>query len=117
MNVTLKMLFVLFAVSAILVGGSMFVAVNAQNGEGQLGKDVASTFRDVIKHHQSDVEDFIFETKVIVANTTEARLDVIDFYTNDTLGAKIDEVNLEREALQRHNNHKDTQAIACVLRL
>jgi septal ring factor EnvC (AmiA/AmiB activator) len=64
-----------------------------------LGKDVANTFRDIIKHHQSDIEDFIFETKVSVANTTEAKLDVIDFYINDTLRAEIEEVKIKREEL------------------
>ena len=95
----LKGVFALFVVSAI-VGSCMFVAVNAQNNnEGQLGKDVASTFRDIVKRHQSDIEDFIFETKVIVATTAEARLALIDLYINDTLRAKIEKVNLEREAL------------------
>jgi septal ring factor EnvC (AmiA/AmiB activator) len=73
--------------------------VKAQNSAGTLGKDVANTFRDVIKHHQSDIEDFIFETKLLVANTTDAKLDVIDFYINDTLRAEIEEVKASREKL------------------
>ena len=99
MKVRSKSIFVLFVVSAILVVSSMLVSVNAQNGEGTLGKDISNAFRDIVKHHQSDVEDFIFETKVSVANTKEAKLDVIDGYINDTLKAEIEEVNLEREAL------------------
>lgn len=99
MNVRSKSIFVLFVVSAILVVSSMLVSVNAQNGEGTLGKDISNAFRDIVKHHQSDVEDFIFETKVSVANTKEAKLDVIDFYINDTLKAEIEEVNVEREEL------------------
>lgn len=99
MNVKLKNLFVLLMFSAIFVGGSMFVLVKAQNGEGTLGKDVANAFRDVIKHHQSDIEDFIFETKFSVANTAEAKLDVIDFYINDTLRAEIEEVKIKRGEL------------------
>lgn len=100
MNVTLKSAFVLLLiVSAMLVGGSTFVLVKAQNGAGTLGKDVANTFRDVIKHHQSDIEDFIFETKVYVASTAEAKLDVIDFYINDSLRAEIEEVKIKRGEL------------------
>jgi gas vesicle protein len=99
MNVTLKSMFVLSLFSAILVGGSIFVSVRAQDGTETLGKDIANTFRDVIKHHQSDIENFIFETKVSVADTMEAKLDVIDFYINDTLRAEIEEVQIKREEL------------------
>ncbi|MFP3984798.1 MAG: hypothetical protein ACLFU9_02350 [Candidatus Bathyarchaeia archaeon] len=77
----------------------MFVLANAQPHEEELGKEVAETFREIIKSHQSIVEDFIFETKVSVADNTEAKLGVIEHYVNDTLRAKIDEVNLQREEL------------------
>ncbi|MEM2129682.1 MAG: hypothetical protein QXZ70_03685 [Candidatus Bathyarchaeia archaeon] len=101
MNATLKRMFVILAISAMLVGSSVLVAVNAQNNETEepVGKEIASTFREIAKTHQGDIEDFILETKVDVAETNEAKLDILDEYINGTLRAKINEVTSEREAL------------------
>lgn len=99
MNATTRGFFALFMISTILIGGYSFLSVKAQDSEGSLGKDIAGAFRDIVKSHQSVIEDFILETKLTVANTQEERLDIIDSYINETLRAKINSVKQDREDL------------------
>ncbi len=99
MNVRIKRLLLLVTISAMLTYGSVSTLINAQNHEEGLGKEVAETFREVMKSHQSIIEKFILDTKFSVANNTEAKLSIIDEYVNGTLRVKIDEVNQQREEL------------------
>jgi gas vesicle protein len=99
MNVTTKSFFALFMISAILMGSYLFLSVEAQDSEGSLGKDIANAFRDIVRSHQSVIEEFILDTKLTVASTHEKRLDVINSYINETLRAEINRVKQEREEL------------------
>lgn len=83
------------------------VSANGNANEWPLGKGIASTFRGVLGRHQGDVEGFIFETKVSVADTIDAKLDVIDYYIHGEDGEdgvsglrdKIDALRANRENL------------------
>jgi|GEM_PF-3873366 phosphoglycerate-specific signal transduction histidine kinase len=89
----------IFTVSVILIGLPAWAAVKAQSSNGTLGKDIAETFRSVIKKHQNNIKEFILETRLSVANTTQAKLEVIDFYINESLRTEIEEVKKRRAEL------------------
>jgi len=102
MNAKIKALSAFFMVAVILGSVPLLVSANGNVNEWPLGKDIASTFRGVLGRHQGDVEGFIFENKVSVADTIDAKLGVIDEYIHDgegSLRGKIDALRVRRETL------------------
>lgn len=89
MDVKIKALSALFVAAVILGSIPLLVSANGNANEWPLGKDIASTFRGVLGRHQGDVEGFIFETKVSVADTIDAKLDVIDSYIHGEDGLRV----------------------------
>jgi peptidoglycan hydrolase CwlO-like protein len=95
-HVSKKMMIV--AIAAMLVCSSLLVIASAQPTNEPVGKEIASTFKELAKSHQSDIEDFILEKKVDMAQTNEERLDIIDNYV-ENLRTTIEEVNAARQDL------------------
>jgi hypothetical protein len=99
MNATLKRTFVFLAISAMLVCSSVLVAANAQNNsEEPVGKEIASTFREIAKGHQNSIENYIMQAKVDAAQTADEKLEVIDQYLTGLKGA-VEDTKAAREAL------------------
>jgi dsDNA-specific endonuclease/ATPase MutS2 len=94
-----KNLIVAFAITAMFLCSSIFAVATAQSNEEPIGKEFASTIRELTKAHQSDIKDFILETKVDMAETNEERLAIIDNYVNEELRATIEEVKAKRQQL------------------
>jgi translation initiation factor 2B subunit (eIF-2B alpha/beta/delta family) len=83
----------------VLICSSLLVLTTAQPNHEPVGKEIASTIKELIMSHKNDIQEFIIEKKVDGAQTNEERLNLIDEYINQTLKTKIEEINLARQEL------------------
>jgi len=92
-----KVLSAFFVVAVIL--GSMPLMVSASgNNKWPLGVEIAGTFDEILSAHQTAIDTFITEHKLLMAETQEERLTILEGKTSE-LRTTIEEVNEAREAL------------------
>lgn len=86
-------------VVAVLMGASMQMAVFAVgNGVTPLGLEIAGKADEFVTGLQTDIEDFITAQQVILAETQEDRLAIIEDKKNE-LTAAVEEANATRQGL------------------
>jgi len=91
------------ALSALLVvtltlGCPSLIAASNGNNEWQLGVSIVGTFDDILSAHQTAIDRFITEHKILTANTSAKRLDIIGNKTTE-LKTKVQEINETRNIL------------------
>ncbi|MFW6117280.1 MAG: hypothetical protein ACOC6G_01685, partial [Thermoproteota archaeon] len=82
-----------------LVATSIHMTVFAvENGVAPLGLEIAGKADEALTDHQTDIENFITEQKVNIAETQEERLDIIEEKKN-ALKTAIEEAKTSRQEL------------------
>lgn len=97
MDTKIKALSAFFVVAVIL--GSMPLLVSADsNNKWPLGVEIVGTFDEILSAHQTAIDTFITEHKLLMAETQEERLRILEEKTSG-LRTTIEEVNEAREDL------------------
>lgn len=86
------------AVLALMLGSMPLIAFANNDGQWPLGVEISGRFDEIISVHQAEIDAFITEHKVLMAETQEERLDIIEGKINELRDA-IAEVDGAREAL------------------
>jgi len=93
-----KLIHTAIMVAALMVASMQLAVFAAGNGVTPLGLEIAGKADEVLTSHQTDIENFITEQQVIIAETQEERLTIIEG-KKDVLTTEIESANAERQTL------------------
>jgi hypothetical protein len=97
-------------VVAVLTVASVQMAVFAVgNGVTPLGLEIAGKADEVLTGHQTDIENFITEHQVIIAETQEARLGIIEDKKNELTTAIEDSKTARQELITAFEESDKTE--------
>jgi len=84
---------------------------------GNLGIEISSAFKELTIEHQAGIESFILDTRLMIAQTQEERLRIIEEETN-VLRSRIEEIRAERDQLilQLEEGEIDSASFAAEMR-
>jgi hypothetical protein len=91
-----KLVFAVVLAACVLA--SPIIVLGRGNGASPLGLEIAATFDEVITAHQTAIDDFITEHRLLIAETNDARMAILE-EKHTALHAKLAEVNETRTAL------------------